>query len=99
LSTEVSESGDIPTTYSLDQNYPNPFNPSTKFTFGLPGNSFVSLKVFDVLGKEVTTIVSGNLPAGIYTREWNAGELPSGVYFYQLQAGKFLQTRKLLLLK
>jgi Secretion system C-terminal sorting domain len=85
--------------YSLNQNYPNPFNPSTTFSFNLPSRSFVSLKVFDLIGKEVATIVSEEMQAGNYSRQWNASDLPSGVYFYRLQAGSFAETKKLILLK
>jgi hypothetical protein len=89
----------IPTAYSLKQNYPNPFNPSTSISFGLPTTSFVSLKLFDLIGREVVTIVSEEMPAGNYTKQWNARNCPSGVYFYRLQAGTFTKTNKLLLLK
>jgi len=89
----------IPTTFSLSQNYPNPFNPATTISFALPSRSLVSLKVFDILGREVSTIVSGELQAGSYTRQWNASNMASGVYFYRLQAGSFSETKKLLLLK
>ena len=85
--------------FLLDQNYPNPFNPSTTIPFSLPFRSAVSLKIFDILGKEIVTLYSGELSAGTYTHRWNAINLPSGVYFYRLQAGSFTQTKKLLLLK
>jgi hypothetical protein len=75
---------DIPTTYSLDQNYPNPFNPTTNIGFQIVRFGFVSLKVYDVLGKEVTTIVSEKLQPGYYSRRWNASAMPSGIYFYRL---------------
>ncbi|HLP18624.1 MAG TPA: T9SS type A sorting domain-containing protein [Bacteroidota bacterium] len=86
-----------PERYALAQNFPNPFNPSTTISFTLPGNSFVSLKVFDIIGREVATLVSESMHAGTYQREWNAGTLPSGVYFYRIQAGVFTETKKLLL--
>jgi hypothetical protein len=89
----------LPTRFSLDQNYPNPFNPSTTISFGLPSKSFVSLRVFDALGREVSILLAEELPAGTYARQWNAGNAPSGVYFYRLQAGSFADTKKLLLLK
>ena len=72
--------------FSLDQNYPNPFNPATIISFSLPSKSFVSLRVFDALGREVSTLVSEELSGGTYTRQWNAAALPSGVYFYRLVA-------------
>jgi thermitase len=104
--TGIGSNG-IPAEYSIDQNYPNPFNPSTTFSFGLPEQSFVKLKVFDLMGREVGTIVSEELPAGYYKQQWNAQDLSSGIYFYRLQARQtsggqartFTQTKKLLLLK
>jgi hypothetical protein len=85
--------------FSLEQNYPNPFNPSTTFSFNLPTKSFVSLKVFDLIGREAATIFSGELSAGSYTKKWNAANMSSGIYFYRLQAGSFIETKKLVLLK
>jgi hypothetical protein len=93
--------------FLLEQNYPNPFNPSTNIPFSVPSKSFVSLRVFDALGREVSNLVAEDLPAGIYSRQWNAPALPSGVYFYRLvanaipsgQAGSFTETKKLLLLR
>ncbi len=90
---------EIPEMYSLTQNYPNPFNPSTTISFDLPSRSYVTLKVFDIIGREVSTIVSGEFQAGSYTRQWNAAKMASGVYFYRLTAGNFVNTKKLLLLK
>jgi hypothetical protein len=92
-------STDLPTHFSLDQNYPNPFNPSTTISFRLPSQSFVTLRVFDALGREVSILLTGELPVGTYARQWNAAGLPSGVYFYRLQAGSFTETKKLLLLR
>ena len=89
----------LPTDYVLSQNYPNPFNPSTTISFTLPLRSFVSLKVFDLLGRGVATIVSEELLAGTHLRQWNAADMSSGVYFYRLQAGSFAQTKKLILLR
>ena len=85
--------------FHLDQNYPNPFNPSTTISFTLPSRSFVSLKVFDLIGREVATIVSEEMQAGNHSRQWNAANMPSGIYFYRLQAGLFAETKKLILLK
>jgi hypothetical protein len=90
---------ETPSTFSLSQNYPNPFNPTTTISFTLPSRSFVSLKIFDVLGREVSTIVYGELQAGTYNRQWNATNMASGVYFYRMQAGSYVNTKKLLLLK
>jgi hypothetical protein len=97
----------IPSHFVLGQNYPNPFNPSTAISFGLPSQSFVSLKVFDALGREVATIISEELPAGCYSRQWNAVNIASGIYFYRLQArqtssgqaGVFTETKKLIILR
>jgi photosystem II stability/assembly factor-like uncharacterized protein len=91
--------GQLPTTLALEQNYPNPFNPSTTIVFHLPERSFVSLKVFDVLGREVATLVSQELHAGDYPVTWKAAAFPSGVYFYQMRAGSFAETKKLVLLR
>ncbi|MGD1046735.1 MAG: T9SS type A sorting domain-containing protein [Bacteroidota bacterium] len=92
-------STDLPTHFSLDQNYPNPFNPATTISFTLPSKSFVSLKVFDILGREVATIISEEMSAGSYSRQWNAANMSSGIYFYRLQAGTFIETKKLVLLR
>jgi hypothetical protein len=81
------------------QNYPNPFNPTTTISFGIAVQSAVSLKVFDVLGREVATILSQELLAGNYDRQWNAENFPGGIYFCRLQTGNSIKTRKLLLLK
>jgi len=89
----------VPTNCSLCQNYPNPFNPATTISFAIPSRSRVSLKVFDVLGREISTIVAEELQAGSYTRQWNAAAFSSGVYFYRLEVGGFVQTRKLTVLK
>ena len=100
--TEISTPPNTDTriaTLLLFQNYPNPFNPSTSISFSLPSESFVTLKVFDILGREVAVLVSEKLPAGNHTQQWHAKNLPSGVYIYRLQAGTFTQTRKLVLLK
>jgi hypothetical protein len=95
------------TVCSLSQNYPNPFNPSTNITFNLHSKAFVSLKLFDVLGREVAALMNEELSAGVYTRQWNAANMPSGVYFYRLQvsqtsggqAGSYIETKKLVLLR
>ena len=89
----------LPMHFSLNQNYPNPFNPATTISFSLPSKSFASLKVFDALGRVVSTLVLEELPAGTYSRQWNAADLPSGIYFHRLQAGSFTETKKLLLLR
>ena len=89
----------VPTSFSLEQNYPNPFNPTTTISFSLPSKSFVSLKVFDITGREVATIVSEEMSSGTYSRLWNAANVSSGIYFYRIQTGSYTQTKKLVLLK
>lgn len=85
--------------YELKQNYPNPFNPTTNIEYTLPSNSIVKIKVYDILGKEVKTLVSENKIPGNYSVEFDASNFSSGVYYYQLQAGDFIQTNKMLLIK
>jgi hypothetical protein len=89
----------MPRTFELGQNYPNPFNPTTLISYQLPVASEVSLKVYDVLGREVMTLVNGKQDAGSYNLNFNASNLSSGVYFYRLQAGSFVQTKKMMLVK
>ena len=85
--------------YHLSQNYPNPFNPGTAISYELSTASYVSLKVFDALGREVANLVSGNKPAGIHTVNFDASGLSSGLYMYRMEAGNFMQTRKMMLIK
>ncbi|MDR3627255.1 MAG: T9SS type A sorting domain-containing protein, partial [Ignavibacteriaceae bacterium] len=85
--------------FSLSQNYPNPFNPSTRIEYSLPKSEHVTLKVYDILGREVATLVNENKQTGSYSIQFNAGKFASGVYIYRIQAGSFTQTKKLLLLK
>ncbi|HUI28941.1 MAG TPA: T9SS type A sorting domain-containing protein [Candidatus Acidoferrales bacterium] len=89
----------LPIRFSLSQNYPNPFNPSTKISYGLPKSSFVTLKIYDVLGREVKTLVDERETAGDHAVTFNAGNLPSGVYFYRMTAGNFAETKKLMVIK
>lgn len=96
---ETSGNGRTPLVYQLDQNYPNPFNPTTTVRFELPKESHVSLKVFDVLGREVATLVSDKLQPGIYTAQWDASQTPSGVYFYKFTAGEYGSVRKMVVIK
>ncbi len=104
--TGIEDRG-VPLAFRLDQNYPNPFNPMTAISYQVPANSFVRLNVYDLLGREVATLVSEELSAGQYTRRWNAEGLPSGVYLYHLQArpisggeaGSVTETKKLILLR
>lgn len=104
--TGVEEEQETPGGFTLYQNYPNPFNPSTKIKYSIPNvvcseasQDKVILKVYDVLCKEVTTLVNEEKPSGEYEVEFNAEGLPSGVYFYQLRAGKFIKTKKMILLR
>jgi photosystem II stability/assembly factor-like uncharacterized protein len=90
--------------YFLSQNYPNPFNPSTKIKFEIPDqnrndNAIVTLKIYDILGREIATLVNEEKPAGEYEVEFDGSNLTSGVYFYQLKAGSFVETRKMVLIK
>ena len=96
---DVKTSGKSILTYQLNQNYPNPFNPSTVISYQLPTAGFVTLNIYDVLGREVRTLVNQREHAGNYSVTFDAHHLPSGVYFYRLQAGTYTQTKKLLLLK
>lgn len=91
--------GQLAADYRLEQNYPNPFNPSTTIEFSIPGNEHVTLSIYDVSGKHVETIVSGQLSAGAHRVSWNPEGLPSGIYFYQLRTGAFSAARKLMLLR
>ena len=97
-------STEIPQKYELLQNYPNPFNPVTKIRFNIPAftettRRVVSLRIYDVLGKEIAILVNENLKPGIYEIDWNAENIPSGVYFYSLITNEFTQTKKMVVLK
>jgi hypothetical protein len=89
----------VPKTYDLAQNYPNPFNPSTTIEFSIPSDATVSLKIYDILGKEVAILANDYRSAGTYIVNWNASSFSSGVYFYKLNAGNFTQTKKMFLAK
>ncbi len=100
----VDEEEKLPTEFTLSQNYPNPFNPSTTIKYEIPvqslnGNMNVSLKVYDLLGREVATLVNKYQPTGSYKVEWNSTEQGSGVYFYQLKIGSYMETKKMIKLK
>ena len=90
---------DLPGDFTISQNYPNPFNPSTIIKFQVPNSSFVNLIVYDVLGNEVATLVNEEKPTGSYEVNFKAANLSSGVYLYKLQAGDFIQTKKMILMK
>ncbi len=89
----------LPTEYKLDQNYPNPFNPTTTINYHLPAGVFVTLKIYDVLGREVRTLVEGNESAGYHSVVFDASDLPSGVYLYRITAGSYNSVKKLMLVK
>jgi hypothetical protein len=93
------EGGSLPEKYVLEQNYPNPFNPSTTIRFQILNSSQVKLKVFDIVGREVATLVDERLQPGSYETTFNAKGLASGVYLYRIQAGNFVETKRLILLK
>ncbi len=97
--TGINENKKIPAHFILYQNYPNPFNPSTKIKFVIPKSSFVNLKVYDVLGREIVTLVNEEKSAGEYEIEFDATGLPSGVYIYKLQAGSYTSFKKMILLR
>ena len=93
-----------PTNYSLKQNFPNPFNPITKIRYSVPQSSNVVIKIFDILGNEIESLVNEEKPAGVYEVDFNSHSgvvrnLPSGIYFYQLRADSFIQTKKMILIK
>jgi hypothetical protein len=97
----VENENKIPSVFSLSQNYPNPFNPSTLISYQLPENAFVTLKVYDMLGREVATLVNEFQHAGSYSTQLSVSnsQLSTGIYFYSIKAGKFSQTKKMLLMK
>ncbi len=98
-SREVEVNVELPIKFSLEQNYPNPFNPSTKISWQSPINGLQTLKVYDVLGKEVATLVNEYRQAGSYEVEYDASKLSTGVYFYQLKSGNYVATKKMILLR
>ncbi len=99
LTVDVNDKLEIPAEYSLSQNYPNPFNPNTKISYSIASMGRVTLKIYNILGREISTLVNEEKPAGKYEVNFNASSLASGVYFYQLKASDYIQTKKMLLLK
>ncbi|HSD64633.1 MAG TPA: T9SS type A sorting domain-containing protein [Ignavibacteriaceae bacterium] len=97
--TAVDEDSNSPNSFNLSDNYPNPFNPATKIIYSIPEKSIVSLKVYDLLGSEIASLVSSEVEAGKHEVNFNAVNLPSGVYLYQLKAGNYTNTKKMLLIK
>ncbi len=88
-----------PLAFQLDQNYPNPFNPSTKIEYTIPTDGYTELKVYDIMGNSITTLVSGAKPAGSYKIVFDASYIPSGVYFYTLTSGELISSKKMMLVK
>jgi len=100
ISSGVNDrTNDLPLTYELKQNYPNPFNPSTTIAFDVPSVGHVQLRIFDLLGREVASLLNEQRNAGRYHVEWDASRFSSGVYFYRIESGEFKQTKKLMLVK
>jgi len=97
--SNITPKNGLPEKYSLSQNYPNPFNPATKINFEIAKNGFVTLKVYDILGREVRILVSQNLNAGIYTVDFDASRLSSGTYLYRLESNGFVDIKKMMLIK
>jgi hypothetical protein len=98
--TGIQQTGtEVPMKYGLEQNYPNPFNPSTTIKFSIPKGGYVEMKLYDILGREVATLVSDPFTAGTYSVEFDASMLSSGVYFYKITAGDFTDTKKMVLIK
>ena len=95
----VGDENGIPTVYALDQNYPNPFNPTTKINFSLPESGMVTLKVYDILGKEVMTLVNQVMPASYHSVEFDASQLSTGIYMYRIQSNDFVSVKKMMLIK
>ena len=98
-STGINEAKSLPKSFALEQNYPNPFNPSTTINYSIPKSGLVTIKIYDILGREVKTLVNEEKNAGNYNVEFNAGRLASGIYLYRMSAGSFEETKKLILIK
>ncbi|MEO8400152.1 MAG: T9SS type A sorting domain-containing protein [Ignavibacteriaceae bacterium] len=96
---KLTDNNQVPDQFTLKQNYPNPFNPTTNINFSIPEESFVNLKVYNLQGEEVATIVNENLEAGNYSADWNAAQMPSGVYIYTLKSNSINLSRKMILMK
>ena len=95
----IQPTGEIVSGYKLSQNYPNPFNPSTVIKFSIPQSQLVTLRIFDVSGKEAATLVNSQLPQGTYNYTLNASNLSSGIYFYKINAGDFTEIKRMVLIK
>ena len=97
--TPTDVKSDEPLIFQLNQNYPNPFNPTTRIKYSIAKNSFVSLIVYNIVGEKVTTLIEQQQYAGRYEVDWNASNLANGIYIYRVQAGNFVETKKMILLK
>ncbi len=95
----TNENDKLPDNFELGNNYPNPFNPTTLIQYSLPENVFVTLKVFDMLGREVAVLVNAYQEAGYKSVEFDAKDLPSGIYIYKISAGKFISAKKMILIR
>ncbi|MEO7292522.1 MAG: T9SS type A sorting domain-containing protein, partial [Ginsengibacter sp.] len=95
----INVNSEVPNQFSLSQNYPNPFNPTTKIQFSLPKSSFANIVVYDMLGKEIETVVNEQLNASTYQADFDGSKFASGVYYYKLLAGDYTQTKKMVLIK
>jgi hypothetical protein len=99
LSVELDNLDHLPVKFKLHRNFPNPFNPTTSIQYQIAAPGFVSLKAYDVIENEITTLVNKEQPTGSYEVEFDGAGLPSGIYSYRLQAGNFVETKKMVLLK
>jgi hypothetical protein len=99
VTTDITKSPSKIDRYHLSQNYPNPFNPLTTISYSVPETGHVTLKIYDLLGREVTTLVDRRISTGTYSVEWDGSAMPSGIYFYRLQAGSHIIAKKLILMK
>ena len=97
--TSINPERELPHNFYLEQNYPNPFNPSTTIKYSIPKQSNVKIKVFDILGREVITLLNDNKIAGNYSLTFDGSDLSTGIYFYQIRTGNFTQTKKMIILR
>lgn len=96
---DVRDGISVPTVFKLEQNYPNPFNPSTIIKFAIPERVNVNIKIYDILGGEVTTLINQDMDAGWYELKFDAGNYSSGIFIYRMQAGNYVSTKKMLMVK
>ena len=96
---DVEDDEVLPIVYKLEQNYPNPFNPSTIIKFAVPERCIVFIKIYDIIGSEVQTLVNEEMDAGLYQKDFNGAGYASGIYIYRMQAGNYISTKKMMLIK